>query len=399
MKQTSKNVLIISNYYEPEMGAASKRITTLAKSFKDKGHNVRVVCPLPNYPDGKVYKGYRGRLKASEVLNGIRVDRLWIFPSKSKNPLLRVLSMVSFAVSLFFFVPFIKRSTVDTVIVQSPPLFVSFSAAFLGRHILRKKVCLNVSDLWPKSALELGVLKPGKMYQLLLWMEKTIYKKSDLIIGQSEEIIKHVSGFVECPRMVYRNLPNLVTSANGRSEQNEPVKIVYAGLLGFAQGVLKICKEIDFRKLGVEFHVYGKGMEEEALKEYLETNPDAGIYFHGAFDASQVEEVLSSYDAALVPLTDRIYGAVPSKIFELIHLGIPIIFAGGGEGAKIVEKYGLGTTCPPGDTGKMAESILEFKNFDRSRVSEIHNNLASVKKNEFDYEKQFKSLLLFLNEN
>ena len=381
------------------MGAASKRITTLAKSFKDSGHNVRVICPLPNYPDGRILRNYRGKLKVKETIDGVRIDRLWIFPSNSKNPILRVMSMMSFAISLFIYIPFIKRTSVDTLIVQSPPLFVSFFAVLLGRLVLRKRICLNVSDLWPKSALELGVLHPGKMYQLLLWMERVIYRKSDLVIGQSKEIIEHVSSFTNNPKLVYRNLPNIETEDRIVHTENYSIKVVYAGLLGFAQGVFEICKEINFKELDVEFHIYGKGMQEKEIRSYVNSHPDANIYFHGAFEASQVDKVLSQYQAALIPLIDRIYGAVPSKIFELIHLRIPIIFAGGGEGASIIEKHGLGLTCTPGDTKEMAQRISEFSRFEESKVKEIHDNLRKVKETEFDYNHQFESLLEFLNKD
>ena len=84
------NILIVSNYYFPELGAAPNRITNLAEGLKEIGHNVEVLCPIPNYPKGKIFDGYKGRVARKENINGINTYRYWVYPSVSKNPVIKI---------------------------------------------------------------------------------------------------------------------------------------------------------------------------------------------------------------------------------------------------------------------------------------------------------------------
>lgn len=307
-----------------------------------------------------------------------------------------MLSMISFAMSILIFLPFIKSKTTNWFIVQSPPLFVSFFSVFAIKRFMGKKVCLNVSDLWPGSAVELGVLKKGKLYKLLCKMESYIYRKSDLISGQSQEIVDHIEGFTSSPKFVYRNLPRTNSSGTSHDSLNENRKVVYAGLLGFAQGVYKICTEINFHSLGLEFHIYGNGMEKEQIQEFIDQNPERGLHYHGTFEQKEAGQILQKYDAALVPLVVRIHGAVPSKVFELANLGVPILFAGGGEGADIVNKMGLGLTCDPGDVKAIESMLLNFKNLEEAEHISIRKRLDESSKLTFNYEEQFKNFVEFI---
>ena len=116
--------------------------------------------------------------------------------------------MFSFAVSLWLFA-FNYKSIKNTnlVIVQHSPLFVSFSAIVLFKKLLRKKIILNVSDLWPLSALELGVVKKGNFYNMLEFFQKFNYNNTYSFIGQSKEILSQISSFNNKPKFLYRNVP------------------------------------------------------------------------------------------------------------------------------------------------------------------------------------------------
>lgn len=391
-----RKVLIVSNYFEPEIGAAPNRITNLATSFTEEGYQVTVVCPLPNYPYGKIYKGYRNRIWKVEYKDNIKIVRLWAYPSVSKKAFPRLLSMLSFSLILFWKLSFMAFKRPSFAIVQSPPLIVSFTGVFVLSKMLKVKTFLNVSDLWPKSAVELGVLKEGKFHDVLHWLERFIYRNSGAFLCQSDEIKAHISEYTEVPKFVYRNLPSsrFDTIQNGKA--NIKRKVVYAGLLGFAQGILKIVEQIDFDELGLEFYIYGKGMEEHEIKAYCEANPDKNVLFKGSFNRHEAHAILSQFDASLVPLTNRIYGAVPSKIFELIHYNVPILFSGGGEGNEIIEKYNLGLTCEPGNINAIKSMLEQFENWPSGKIEQVKRNLMKVKETEFDYQVQFKKLIHFI---
>lgn len=206
-------ILIVTSYFYPEVGAAAARIGNLADGLSDHGAKVDVLAPLPNYPQGKIFEGYRGRIYCEERIRGHRVFRYRTYNSVSKNPLARAANMLSFAMMIWCF-GWHRRlvKSYDVVIVQSPPLPVAYSAIKLFGKVFKRKVILNVSDLWPLSAVDLGVMKKGSAsYRLFAHLERTIYHEADAVMGQSEEIIRHVKAFEprkEC--FLYRNLKHTI---------------------------------------------------------------------------------------------------------------------------------------------------------------------------------------------
>jgi len=344
-----EDILIVSNYYPPEKGAAANRIEQLALKLDQNNYNVSVLCPLPNYPKGLIFPNYKGRFFVKEKLQNINVCRLWIMPSISKNLFVRLLSTLSFSTGLFFYLLFAK--TPKKVIVQSPPLLLSFISV-LVLSLKGKKIILNVSDLWPLAAIELGALKPASFsHKVSLFFERYIYKKATLILGQSEEIITHIRQiFPEKACHLYRNFPDhQLENFEIKSTESQKILLFYAGLLGVAQGVLEVCEKMELAQLNFEFHIFGDGAEKAQIEKYIKQHPEKNIVFHGMLERSELLTRLESFDVALVPLKTRIYGSVPSKIFEYSALGIPILYFGGGEGETIVNQNNLGWVAPVED--------------------------------------------------
>ncbi len=383
MKQ--KEILIVTNYFPPEKGAASNRLFSLVKGLSENGYHVKAVCPLPNYPQGKIFNNYKGTVykKTEEVFGTLY--RLWLWPTKSSNKFIRIFSMISFSLSLTLF--FLTKRTPKLVLIQYSPFFVGFTAV-LWAKILRKKVILNVSDLWPLAGLEMGLLTKGFYYTVLTKMEIFCYKNSSLILGQSEEILTHIENLrITKPTFLYRNYPDFTPPLLKESNKNpEEIKIVYAGLLGVAQGLYKICNEISFSKK-VSLHIYGSGPEAELIKEL--NNPH--IHYYGEVERDKLHHELITYDIGFVPLKNRIYGSVPSKIFELSRLGVPVLYFAGGEGEKIVLENQLGWVIPVNNIEKLKQFIGTMTNEKLTHYSKtiVLNN--AVKR--FDFNKQFTELL------
>ncbi|MDG1302226.1 MAG: glycosyltransferase family 4 protein [Opitutae bacterium] len=381
------------------MGAAANRIYNLASGLSERDNEVTVICPLPNYPEGRVFQDYRGKLYAKESEGALSVYRYWIYPSVSSNPLLRVLSMLSFAVSLWGYVLRAKAiSKVDYVIIQNSPLLVSMSGIVLFKKIFRKKIALNVSDLWPLSALELGAIKKGRMYHILEWIERFNYRNADCVLGQSNEIIDHVQEIEKTPSFLYRNLQPQSGASNsgGIVDRVGSVRLVYAGLLGVAQGMLDMVKAINFSELSAELEIYGHGNEEEAIRRFIDENPECGVSYKGSLKKEELHARLPEYDASIVPLKTRIKGAVPSKIFELIYLQVPVLFCGGGEGARIVDEFNVGFSSEPGDFESLKLNIRKLGEMSASDLQALKQNCINAAQNSLDFDKQLDELVAWL---
>ena len=341
-----KDVLIITSYFPPEIGAASNRIFHLAEGLQERNFRVQVITPLPNYPTGKIFDNYRGKFKQTEVEKNITIHRLWIYATVSKNKFLRLAAMLSYSFSLLWFFAFNKLP--KTIIIQSPPLLVAFTAMLFLRSKNRKLI-LNVSDLWPIAGLELGAFKKNFSYKMLEKIERFNYKKAHLVLGQSKEIITHVKSlFPEKETLLYRNYPDFdAPEITPRNTSDKKIKLVYAGLLGIAQGVYKLCTELEYNN--IELHIYGSGAEQKLIESFIEKHPNLPVYFHGRVSRDALHKVLLQYDIAIIPLLNRIYGSVPSKIFEYAKLGLPILYFGGGEGEDVVKDNKLGWIANAGD--------------------------------------------------
>lgn len=388
-----EEILIVSNYYPPEKGAAANRIEQLALELKKNNYTVSVVCPLGNYPKGILFPEYKGKFSVTENRKHISVKRLWIYPSVSQNLLVRTVSVLSFTLSLFFYLLF--KKTPKKVIVQSPPLLLSFIAV-LVLSWKKKKIILNVSDLWPLAAIELNALKENSFsHKSSLFFERFIYKKSSLILGQSNEIISHIHTlFPEKECHLYRNFPDhKISKIELETQEKQPIKIFYAGLLGIAQGVLELCQKIDLNHLNIELHIFGDGAEKKAIETLISNQKQQKIFFHGMMGRKELHETLKTQDIAIVPLKTRIYGSVPSKIFEYSSLGFPTLYLGGGEGATIVEENKIGWVITVGDYGELNKKLISISDLSTLELDKMKKEIFTKTQEIFNLDNQMIGLM------
>ena len=171
---------------------------------------------------------------------------------------------------------------------------------------------------------------------------------------------------------------------------DEELKIVYAGLTGVAQGLHKICSSLILPK-HISIHIYGTGSEAEQLKLLVKEN----VFYHGEIKREDLHEKIQEFHLGFVPLTNRIYGSVPSKIFELSRLGIPILYNAGGEGETIVKDHQLGWVIPVNDIDKLQRFIdsLTVEKVNIFPRRQVQNNAI----NQFDFSAQLHQLIEKLN--
>ena len=391
-------ILLVSFYYTPELGAAPSRITNMAEGLKKQGADVDVLTCLPNYPKGKIFEGYRHRITKTEIINGVKVYRYWVYATVTRNPIKRAFAMFSFAIMIWLFA--FKARTIrsyDRVIIQSPPLPVANSALRLFKKLYKRTTVLNVSDLWPISAVELGAVKEGSyMHRWLCSLEKFNYKTADAVLGQSNVILEHVAGFPSSgKRFLYRNLQKYDLPKTTKHRDGK-LKIVYAGLLGVAQDILGIIKHIDFEDIGAELHLYGGGNQTNAILDYIKDSKS--VFYHGYVDKTEIAKRLSENDVALVPLAVSIHGAVPSKVFDTVPTGLPIMFSGGGEGAQIVNEFGLGLVSPSGDYDALRKDIEMFVKMSDEEYTAYSKRCLDSAATEFDFDKQMVKAFNFIKD-
>jgi hypothetical protein len=369
---SAARIILLCNSYPPETGAAPGRMQSMAHALHHAGYEVLVICGRANYPTGRVFPEQRSHSGVVETIQeGIRVVRLPFLPSRSPRRYVRMGSLATLALSVLWHGPKIIRAFApDVLLVSSPPLPLATAGAKLARR-QGIPLVLNVSDLWPLTARELGALGPGAMYKFLERKERALFQQAAGWLGQSEEILGYLKRHAgeEKPHFLYRNLPPiLLKQAVGNGAQapaptvpQSHIKVVYAGLLGPVQGILEIVKAIDFQKLGFTLDLYGDGICKEALLHFTNAHPERGVRLCGLVPAAQMHALMPQYNLALASLSRPIFGAVPSKLFAAIGAGLPLLFCGGGEGEKLVQKHNLGWTAPPGDMAVLKGMLENIK--------------------------------------
>lgn len=394
------NVLIVAERFWPEVGAAPSRLLNMAEGLKEQGWDVDVVTSLPNYPKGEIFEGYKRCISKYESHRGINIFRYWVYATVSHNPIARAVNMFSFAIMIWLFAFKFKRiKQYDYIVIQTPTLVSAVSAMILFKKVFRKKCILNVSDIWPSTAVDMGVMKEGsRSYKFMAWCEQFLYKNCDAVLGQSQEILAHIKQYIPSkPQFLYRNLQSHHTQ-QVHTTKHQPLKLVFSGMLGVAQDVLSIVKNVPFHDLDVEFHIIGGGKQFNDIKQYINTHPKCGIYLYGYVPKEQIPNLLKEFDASIVPLVAYIRGAFPSKIYDIIPLGLPILLCGKGEPAEFITRYKLGMTSAPNEYNSLIDNINKLRQLSNSEFENLSKTCIEVSQTLLDFNKQIQHTISFIKE-
>ena len=393
-------ILIVTERYWPEVGAAPSRLTNMAEGLKEQGWDVDVVTSLPNYPKGEIFEGYKRCISKYESHRGINIFRYWVYATVSHNPIARAVNMFSFAIMIWLFAFKFKRiKQYDYIVIQTPTLVSAVSAMILFKKVFRKKCILNVSDIWPSTAVDMGVMKEGsRSYKFMAWCEQFLYKNCDAVLGQSQEILAHIKQYIPSkPQFLYRNLQSHHTQ-QVHTTKHQPLKLVFSGMLGVAQDVLSIVKNVPFHDLDVEFHIIGGGKQFNDIKQYINTHPKCGIYLYGYVPKEQIPNLLKEFDASIVPLVTYIRGAFPSKIYDIIPLGLPILLCGKGEPAEFITRYKLGMTSAPNEYNSLIDNINKLRQLSNSEFENLSKTCIEVSQTLLDFNNQIQHTISFIKE-
>ena len=398
-------VIILTQYFPPETGAPQNRLSAIARDLASSGAEVTVLTGMPNYPEMQIQEGYRRKVHLREEIDGYTIHRAWLYVSKGRGMIARLMNYFSFVFTSLF-IGLFKLRRADILFVESPPLFLGITAIVLARAKSAKLV-FNVSDLWPESAVQLGLVKNRTVIRLSEWLEMKCYRRSALITGQTKGIVRNINS--RCPGKKVLWLPNGVDleavsgakmDTGARSRHGLPentLLITYAGIIGHAQGLEVIIRAAaELRGRNVTFVLIGDGPVKQELKDLAaELNVIDGVRFIDRIPRAEVLSIVRNGDAVVVPLkrNDLFKGAIPSKIFEAMALERPILLGVDGEARELFIDEGKGGLYfTPEDHKDLARSILIYLNDPRRMEDDGRNGSRYVRQN---FERRTINMRLF----
>lgn len=368
-------IVFLTQYYPPEIGAAQNRLWNLAQRLAGHGHSVSVVTALPTYPRGRIFEEYRRRVIHETMEGPVRVIRAWCYGTKSTRFIPRVLNYISFVATSLLFAIW-KLPSQDFVILESPPLFLGIAGLILSR-LKRAPLLTNVSDLWPESAVAVGVIREGALLRCAVKFEEYLYRRSALITGQSVSIVDNIAKRINNNNVTF--LPNgispeVILSENQRRDARWETRrrfgigngfvVGYTGLHGLAQGLDTILEAAKILKAEPEisFALVGDGPEKERLMACAQKLGLTNVRFYPPQPAADMPKVFSALDVAIIPLRRHpvFRGVLPSKLFESMGAGLPVILSGEGEAAELVERAGAGICVEPESPACVAEAVRKL---------------------------------------
>ncbi|PNH80576.1 glycosyltransferase family 4 protein [Vibrio diazotrophicus] len=368
-------ILLLTQWFDPE---PTFKGLLFAQALRDQGHEVEVLTGFPNYPGGKVYEGYRLSSYQEEIMDGIVVHRVPLYPSHNASALKRILNYVSFAVSSTI-LGLIKTRNIDVIYSYHPPLTTSISAALLS-FFKRVPFVVDIQDLWPDTLAATGMVNSEKILKVVDRVCHFVYRRAAKIVVLSPGF-KHklVSRGVPDSKVeiIYNwcNEPalNNFEECSVKLPINGKMNLVFAGNLGFAQGLPSIVSaaEILLKKaIDVNIVLVGDGVAKGEAENKVKDLSLKNVFFLPRVPMNQVGSLLSASDILLVHLNDdelfRI--TIPSRTQAGLAIGKPIIMAVNGDAADLIEKAGAGIRCIPNSPESLAGAIeIMVSKSDRER--------------------------------
>jgi len=369
-------ILFLTDNFPPESNAPATRTYEHCKKWVDMGEDVTVITCFPNFPQGKVFEGYKNKLYQKEVIDGIKVIRVWSYISANKGFAKRVLDFMSYMLMAFFTGLFVKT---DKIVATSPQFFTAIAGRWLS-FWKNKPWVMEVRDIWPESIVAVGASKRNKAIQFFEWLELRMYKSANQIIVVTDSFKREIlKKSMVSPRKisVIKNGANLdLFKPIGKLEElieklglEDKFIIGYIGTHGMAHGldfVLKSASKIS--DPSIHFLFVGSGA---AKKELLELNEELGLQnttFIDAVPKVEIAKYISILDVGLVNLRDSetFRSVIPSKMFELTAMVKPLLLGVEGESKEMLLKYKLGYSFYPEDEDQFLNAIEKIKSFDSS---------------------------------
>lgn len=364
----------ITHWYDPEGGSAAAP-GTIARALADRGHDVHVVTGFPIYPQGRVFSGYRIRPYQREVMRGVTVHRLPMFPSHDSRAIGRFANYGSFAASAGAASPAVL-ATMDVNFVYSTPATVAL-AALTSKWLRQTPFVVQIQDIWPQTVTASGLLSDStaqKANRILNVFCDRVYRSAHSIAVTSPGM----RDLIESRRIPSDKIHFLPNWADEASFQPVPrsralaqelgldrqFTVMYAGNLGEMQDLMHVVEAAErLQDLGdLQIAFVGSGVMERRLHEAVRSKSLNNVRFVPAQPFERMSDILALGDIQLVTLKDKpLYrSTLPSKLQANLAAGRPILGSVGGDAAHVITQSGAGSAVTPGDFHGLAKEIRRF---------------------------------------
>lgn len=369
------HILFLTDNFPPEVNAPASRTHEHAREWVKAGHRVTVITCAPNFPKGRVFEGYRNRLWQRENVDGIEVIRVWTYITANEGFLRRTLDYMSFMIAAILAAPFVRD--VDVIVGTSPQFFTACAAYAVSRY-KRVPFVFELRDLWPESIRAVGAMQSPMLLRWLESLELFLYRHAALIVsvthsfkrdlerrGISGDKIVVITNGVDLSHFAPRMKDDALVRDLGL---NGKFVAGYLGTHGMAHGlrtILEAARQLKAQPEGadVAFVLLGDGAEKKALKAEAERLGLDNVLFLDTVPKHQIPRYWSLLNVSIVHLrrAELFTSVIPSKLFECMSMGVPVLHGVAGESAEIVEREGVGRIFEPENSEQLVKTLLAMK--------------------------------------
>jgi glycosyltransferase involved in cell wall biosynthesis len=363
-------VLMFSQYYPPEVGATQNRMYAFARHLADAGHDVTVIAHVPNHPKGVILDEFKGKLfdrRREDSINGCRV---WVHASQTRSSLRRLTFYFSYALGALLAAVFAVRSRPDVVLATSPPLPVLLPAAAVSA-LYRRPYVADIRDLWPSVAIALGELREdGRPARVAASLERLLYQRAAAITVTTQSFLDHVERRGGYDKTTY--VPNGTDTDVFTDQAADPrlrddlelsgsFVVGYFGNHGIAQGLEAAVDAAGMLndRTDVAFLCVGEGPVKADLAQRAADASVDNVWFMPQVPTEDAPRWIAACDVLLVPLADRalLRQFVPSKLFDFLACGKPVVLMADGEARDILDQSQGGWHVPPEKPEQLAALV------------------------------------------
>jgi glycosyltransferase involved in cell wall biosynthesis len=366
------HILFLTDNFPPEANAPASRTHEHCKVWVEAGHRVTVVTCAPNFPKGVVFAGYRNAWRSEERIDGIRVIRVWSYITANEGFARRILDYLSFMASASLQAPFVRE--VDVVVGTSPQFFTACAAWFVGA-VKRRPYVFELRDLWPESIRALGAMKDSWALRAVERLELFLYRRAARVVSVTESFRADLARRGIDPKKVAvvtngvdiaRFSPRPKDAALLRSLGLEGKFVAgYVGTHGMAHALETLLDAALLLRDAPDVRILflGDGARREALVARARELSLDNVVFLESVPKSEVARYWSLLDVSIIHLrrTPLFETVIPSKLFECMGMGLPVLHGVAGESAAIVEREGAGWVFTPEDAGQLAGLIRTLR--------------------------------------